>query len=104
MVAYAALFTAIIIATIGDIFMKKSEGFRIKKYGFVTILLYIPTFYLLSIVMIDIPVGITYATWSGIGMILTAMVGFFLFKEHVNVKIISALGVILLGVLIINLN
>ena len=31
MVAYAALFTAIIIATIGDIFMKKSEGFRIKK-------------------------------------------------------------------------
>ncbi|MDQ0208682.1 DMT family transporter [Alkalicoccobacillus murimartini] len=104
MTAYFALFTAIIIATIGDIFMKKSEGFRIKKYGIVTIALYVPTFYLLSIVMIDLPVGITYATWSGIGMVLTAMIGVFLFKEHMNIKIITALGVILVGVLIINLN
>ncbi|WP_054704252.1 SMR family transporter [Bacillus sp. JCM 19041] len=100
---YAALFTAIIIATIGDYFLKKSEGFRIKRFAFFTILLYIPTFYLLSIVMLEIPVGITYATWSGIGVLLTTLLGVFIFKEKMNLKIVSALTVIIVGVVLLNL-
>ncbi|TSB45873.1 DMT family transporter [Alkalicoccobacillus porphyridii] len=101
--AYVALITAIIIATIGDVFMKKSEGFRIKKYGAVTIGLYVPTFYLMSLSMIAIPVGIAYATWSGVGMILTSIVGVMIFRENMNLKIVTALGFILAGVLTINL-
>ena len=104
MVAYLLLFVAIVIETVGDIFMTKSEGFRKKRFAFMTIMMYIPTFYILSVVMIEIPVGIAYATWSGIGMILTAIVGVLLFEEHINGKIITSLGVIVIGVLIINLN
>lgn len=104
MITYFILIVAIFIATIGDIFMKKSEGFRIKRYTAFTLTMYILTFYLLSIVMLKLPVGIAYATWSGIGMILTAIVGVVLFKESMNGKIIFALGVILAGVIIINLN
>src|SRR5690625_1453378 len=104
MITYFTLFVAILIATIGDTFMKKSEGFRIKKYATFTLTIYILTFYLLSIVMLRIPVGIAYAHWSGIGMILTAIVVVALFKERMNGKIIFSLGVILAGVLIINLN
>lgn len=104
MLAYLALFTSILLSTVGDFFLKKSEGFRIKKYALFTIVVYIPVFYLLSIVMLEIAVGITYATWSGIGVLLTTLLGVLVFKEEMNLKIVSALVVVIAGVLILNLN
>lgn len=101
--AYAALFTAIIIATIGDYFLKKSEGYRIKKYAVLNVLMYIPTFYLISVVMLEIPVGITYATWSGIGVLGTTLIGVYVFKEKINLKIVFALMITVTGVILMNL-
>lgn len=99
---YVLLGIAIVVATLGDILLKKSDGFRQKGFGFMAVLVYFFTFFLLSIVVQSLPVSITYATWSGVGVILTAFVGVLLFSERLNSKSIVSLGVIIAGVVLLN--
>jgi len=50
----------------------------------------------------NIPVGIAYAIWSGVGIILITLIGFFVFKQHLDLAAIIGLALIIAGVVVIN--
>ncbi|MDF8285505.1 SMR family transporter [Acinetobacter baumannii] len=55
-----------------NFFLKLSDGFTKPLFSFITILGYIVSFYLLSIIVKELPIGIVYAVWSGMGIILAS--------------------------------
>jgi Membrane transporters of cations and cationic drugs len=99
---YLILLLAIIFETIATSYLKQSEQFTKFLPSIITILGYAAAFYCLSIVLKSIPVGIAYAIWSGVGIILIALIGFFVFKQHLDLPAIIGLGLIIAGVVVIN--
>lgn len=99
---YLILLLAIIFETIATSYLKQSEQFTKFLPSILTILGYAAAFYCLSIVLKSIPVGIAYAIWSGVGIILIALIGFFVFKQHLDLPAIIGLGLIIAGVVVIN--
>ena len=63
---------------------------------------YAMSFYLLSLVLKHIPLGIAYAIWSGLGIVLIALIGRVAFKQHLDIPAIVGLAFIIAGVVIIN--
>jgi small multidrug resistance pump len=59
-------------------------------------------FYFMTLVLRVIPVGVTYAIWSGVGIVLVAVVGFFLYKQTPDVPAMLGMGLIISGVVVIN--
>ncbi|MGJ0872055.1 MULTISPECIES: DMT family transporter [Bacteroidaceae] len=82
--------------------MKQSEQFTKLVPSVFTILGYAAAFYCLSVVLKNIPVGIAYAIWSGVGIIFIALIGFFVFKQHLDLPAIIGLALIIAGVVVIN--
>lgn len=78
--------------------MKYIDGIKRKKPIAVMVLGFFLSFYLLSQAMQQIPAGIAYAVWSGIGTIGISMVGILRFKEKMNVQQMAFLSLILVGV------
>ncbi|MFC4559786.1 DMT family transporter [Virgibacillus kekensis] len=99
---YLLLLMAIVVGCLGDITLKKSHGFRRKGLGFLAVIIYLFAFYLMSVIVKVLPVSVVYATWSGIGVVLAALIGVFLFKEKTNWKAVASMGVIVLGVVLLN--
>lgn len=77
MKTYLILFLAIVFETVATSFLKQSEQFTKLVPSVLTVLGYAAAFYCLSVVLKSIPVGIAYAIWSGVGIILIALIGFF---------------------------
>lgn len=61
------------------------------------------SFYLLATVMKNLPIGVVYATWSGVGMVLIILIGFVLFKEKISMKKVVGLVIMIAGIVLINL-
>jgi small multidrug resistance pump len=61
------------------------------------------SFYFMTLVLRTIPIGITYAIWSGIGIVMIAVVGFYLYKEVPDIPAIIGMGLIIAGVAVIHL-
>ena len=78
--------------------MKSVDGLKHKKPIAVMVIGFIVSFYLLAQAMQEIPAGIAYATWSGVGTIGIAIVGIFRFKEKMNGLQLAFLSLILVGV------
>lgn len=102
MKSYLFLFLAILFETVATSFMKQSEQFTKLVPSVVTIVGYIGAFYSLSLVLKTIPVGIAYAIWSGVGIILITLIGLVVFKQHLDLAAFIGLGFIIAGVIIIN--
>ncbi len=102
MKSYLILLLAIIFETFATSFLKQSEQFTKLVPSILTIIGYATSFYCLSIVLKTIPVGIAYAIWSGVGIILIALIGLIVFKQHLDLPAIIGLGMIIAGVVIIN--
>lgn len=102
MKTYLILFLAIVFETVATSFLKQSEQFTKLVPSVLTILGYAAAFYCLSVVLKSIPVGIAYAIWSGVGIILIALIGFFVFKQHFDMAAIIGLALIIAGVVVIN--
>lgn len=100
---YATLATAIVLETVGTSFLYKSEEFTRLWPTIGTIICYAGAFYLLSITLRVLPVGIAYGIWSAIGIILITLIGTFIFKQAIDLPAIIGIGFIIAGVLIINL-
>lgn len=101
--AYALLSCAIISEVIGSSFLVKSEGFTRILPSIMVFVLFSIAFYLLSQVIKIIPLGIAYAIWAGVGIVLTALIGYFIFKQTLDLAAIIGIGFIVCGVIIINL-
>ncbi|RLL48871.1 QacE family quaternary ammonium compound efflux SMR transporter [Acinetobacter cumulans] len=101
--AYAMLALAIITEVTGSTFLVKSEGFTKFWPSAAVVVLFCIAFYLLSQVIKVIPLGIAYAIWAGVGIILTAAVGYFIFKQNLDLPAMLGIALIVSGVLVINL-
>jgi small multidrug resistance pump len=83
--------------------LKYSEGFSKLVPSVVVVVGYGLSFYLLSITLKVMPIGIAYALWSGIGIILTVIAGMVLWKESMDWARGIGIFLIMVGILIINL-
>jgi small multidrug resistance pump len=101
--SYGFLLAAIVFETIGTSFLKQSEQFTRLVPSLATCLCYVGAFYLLSLSLKTIPVGIAYAIWSGIGIVLISIIGVVAFKQHLDLAACLGLGLIIAGVAVVNL-
>nr|WP_156471553.1 SMR family transporter [Snodgrassella sp. CFCC 13594] len=97
------LFLAIIAEVAATTALKASNGFKVWVPSIITIVGYITSFYLLSLVLQKIPVGIVYAIWSGCGIILISILAWFLYDQKLDIPAIIGILLILAGVITINL-
>ena len=101
--AYVYLTVAIIAEVIATSALKLTEGFQKPIPSIIVVLGYGIAFYCLSIVLKSIPVGIAYAIWSGLGVVLIAIVGLTFFNQKLDLPAIAGIVLILAGVAVINL-
>ena len=94
---------AIVTEVIGTSALQSSQGFTRLLPSVTVIVSYIISFYLLSLTLSSIPVGVVYAVWSGAGIVLLALIGAFFFRQTLDTPAIVGVGLILAGVLVINL-
>ena len=100
---YLIILLAIICAVVATSALKQTEQFTRLVPSLITLAGYVGAFYFLSIVLRSIPLGIAYAVWSGAGIVLVALVGWLVFKQHLDVQAIIGICMILGGVVVINL-
>jgi small multidrug resistance pump len=100
---YTFLFTAIVLEVIGTSALKASEQFTRLLPILVMVACYGTSFFFLSLVLRTLPVGIAYAIWSGLGIVLISLVGVIWFKQTLDVPALIGLALILSGVVVVNL-
>lgn len=101
--AYFLLVCSIVAEVYGTTMLKISDGFS-KWLPIVGVISgFSVCFYLLSIALVELPLGFAYAIWSGSGTILTALIGVFAFKEKINRKGMLGIGFLLVGITLLNL-
>lgn len=93
---------AIIFEIIATSALKKSEEFTRLLPSIITIIGYCGAFYFLSFAIRTIPVGIAYAIWSGVGIVLITIIGAVVFKQIPDLPAIIGLALIMIGVVVIN--
>lgn len=101
--SYLALGVAIVLEVIGTSALKASQQFTRPVPTAITVVTYLGAFYFLSLALKMIPVGIAYAIWSGVGIVLISCVGLIIFKQKLDLPAILGLVLIIAGVLVINL-
>ena len=101
--AYIILMTAVVLGTASNGFAKSSQGFTILLPSIFTALTIVGCMYALSLVMKNIPVGITYASFAGLCIIATVTIGVLKFNQIPNFYALIGLGFIIVGVLMVNL-
>jgi len=101
--AYIILIIAVVLGTASNGFAKSAQGFTLLVPSIVTAVTIVLCMYTLSLVMKVIPVGITYASFAGLCIVATVMVGIFKFNQIPNLYTIFGLLLIIAGVLIVNL-
>jgi len=99
---YLYLSVAILAEVVATSALKLSEEFTKLGPSIVVIIGYGVAFYFLSLVLKTIPVGIAYAIWSGIGIVLIGIAGAVFFKQIPDTPALIGMGLIILGVVIIN--
>jgi multidrug transporter EmrE-like cation transporter len=103
MTSYIFLAVAIVSEVIATAALKSSNGFTQIVPSIVVVAGYASAFFFLSLTLNTIPVGIAYATWSGVGIILISVVGWLVLGQKLDLAGMVGIGFILVGVLIVNL-
>ena len=101
--AYIILIVAVVLGTASNGFAKGAQGFTLLVPSVLTAITIVGCMYALSLVMKSIPVGITYASFAGLCIIATTMVGMYKFNQMPDLYTIIGLTLIITGVLIVNL-
>ena len=100
--SYLFLLAAIIFETVGTSALKACDQFTRPLPSFVAIVSYLVAFYLLSLTLRTVPIGIAYAIWSGMGIVLVALIGLFWFRQALDTPAVVGLLLIVAGVVVIN--
>ncbi|OWT72859.1 QacE family quaternary ammonium compound efflux SMR transporter [Achromobacter sp. HZ28] len=93
---------AIVAELIATSSLKASEGFTRLLPSAITVVGYLVSFYFLSQTLREIPVGIAYAIWSGVGIVLISLIGLVFFKQHLDLPALIGIGLIVAGVIVMN--
>ena len=101
--SYLFLGLAVILGVTSNSFAKSAEGFTLLFPSIITGITIVMCMYALSMVMKNIPMGITYASFAGLTIIATVIVGIFRFNQIPNLYSLIGLALIIAGVLMVNL-
>ena len=88
---------------IGTTFLQRSEQFTRLVPTLMTGLCYAASFYFLSLALRTMPLGIAYAIWSGLGIVLVSVIGLLVFGQKLDLAAVTGLSLIVAGVVIVNL-
>ncbi len=99
---YIYLAIAIVAEVAATSSLKASEEFTRLIPSVIVIVGYGVAFYFLTLSLRTIPVGITYAIWSGLGIVLVTLVGMFLYKQVPDTPALIGMGLIIAGVVVIH--
>ncbi|MGI9395289.1 MAG: SMR family transporter [Boseongicola sp.] len=100
---YIYLILAVLAETIGTTALQASHQFTRLGPSIVVVIGYAAAFYLLSLALSVMPVGLVYAIWSGIGIIFIALIGLVVFGQRLDLPAVIGLGMIVAGILVIHL-
>ena len=101
--AYIILIIAVVLGTASNGFAKSAQGFTLLIPSILTAITIVGCMYTLSLVMKTIPVGVTYASFAGLCIIATSVVGIYKFNQMPNLYTVIGLALIISGVLMVNL-
>ena len=101
--SYLFLILAVFLGVASNSFAKSAEGFTLLVPSIITAITIVLCMYALSMVMKNIPMGITYASFAGLTIISTVIVGVIRFNQVPNLYSVIGLGLIIIGVLMVNL-
>ncbi len=101
--AWLTLGIAIVAEVIGTSALKASDGFTRFWPSAMVVAGYAVAFYCLSLVLRTVPVGITYAVWSGLGIVLITLVAFVVYGQKIDLAGLIGMGLIVAGVVVLNM-
>jgi len=99
---YLCLSAAILFEIIGTIALKWSATTEAQWYSAVTFVSYCLSFYFLWLALKTLPLAMSYATWSGVGIAATCLLGVFIFSEKVDLVGLLGISLIITGIILIN--
>ncbi|HEV7337257.1 MAG TPA: SMR family transporter [Bosea sp. (in: a-proteobacteria)] len=100
--SYLYLAIAIVSEVIGTSALKASEQFSRPVPSLITLVAFASAFYFLSLTLRTVPVGIAYAIWSGVGIVLISLIALVLFGQKLDLPAVIGMGLIVAGVVVIN--
>ena len=100
---YLYLAIAVAFETIGTSAMQASQQFTRLWPSVLVVVGYAISFYFMALTLRFMPVGIVYALWSGLGIILIALIGYSIFGQKLDLPAIAGLGLIIAGIVVIQL-
>ena len=101
--SYLYLAIAILTEVIATSALRATEEFTKFWPSLIVIISYALSFYFLTLTLRSIPLGVTYAVWSGIGIVLITIAGVLLYKQTPDLPAIIGMGLIISGVIVIHL-
>lgn len=101
--SYLLLTLAIILEVAGTMLLPLSQNFTKFIPTFGLTIFYIGSFYCLTFSLKIIPISIVYATWSGMGIFLITILGYFIYRQTVNWQVAIGLILIITGVILVNI-
>ncbi|MCW8126369.1 DMT family transporter [Microbulbifer halophilus] len=101
-IAYLYLAIAIVAEVVATTALKATEQFTKPIPTLIVAVGYGIAFYLLTLVLRTIPVGVTYAIWSGMGIVLVAIAGAMVYRQIPDLPAVIGMGLIVLGVIVMN--
>ncbi len=101
---YLYLAIAILAEVAATSALKAADGFTNLIPSVIVVVGYAISFYLLSITLRTISIGVVYAIWSGAGLALLAIIGWFYYKQPLDWPAIAGIGLIMAGILMLNLS
>jgi len=103
MITYAYLAVAIIAEVIATTALRAAQGFTVLVPSLISVAGYVVAFYFLSLTLKTMPVGVAYALWSGIGIVIVSLASWLIYKQVLDMPAIVGMGLIITGVIVINL-
>ncbi len=100
---YLYLAIAILAEVVATSALKSADGFTRPLPSLLVLLGYGIAFYCLSLVMKTVPIGVAYAIWSGVGIVLIALIGWLVLKQSLDVPAMIGMALIVAGVAVIQL-
>ena len=100
--AYVWLTGAIAAEVLGTAFLQKSAQFTRLVPTLAMVAFYAASFYFLSHALKTLPLGVAYAIWGGLGILLTAVIGFVVYRQMLDLPALLGIGLIVSGVVVVN--
>lgn len=102
-VHYIYLVLAVIFETVGTSAIQASQQFTRVGPSIMVLICFAAAFWFLSLTLRTMPVGVMYAMWSGLGIVLIAIIGYLVFGQRLDIPAIIGIAFILVGIVVINL-